>query len=146
NFLLQFQCRTLGRHLNGGVFFRCIPGQYQNGYEVQIHNGYKDKDRSQPLDYGTGAIYRRVAARRVVSNDDEWFTVTLIADGRHLATWVDGFPVVDWHDPRPPHDNPRQGFRAAAGPFSIQAHDPTTRLLFRRIAYAPLDPPLRQHP
>jgi hypothetical protein len=140
DFLLQFDCRTLGKHLNSGLFFRCIPGQYQNGYEVQIHNGYKNNDRTQPLDFGTGGIYRRAPARRVVSNDEEWFTVTLIADGRRLASWVNGFPVVAWEDPRPPHDNPRQGYRAAAGPFSIQAHDPTTRLLFRRIQYAPLPP------
>jgi hypothetical protein len=138
NFILQLQCRTLGHHLNGGIFFRCIPGQYQNGYEVQIHNGYKNNDRTQPLDFGTGAIYRRAPVRRVVGDDDRWVTITLIADGRHLATWVDGYPVVDWTDPRPPHDNPRQGYRAAAGPFSLQAHDPTTRLLFRRIEYAPL--------
>lgn len=138
DFVLQFQCRTLGKHLNSGVFFRCVPGQYQNGYEVQIHNGYKAGDRSQPLDYGTGAIYRRAPARKVVSDDERWFTVTLIADGRHLATWVDGYSVVDWTDPRPPHDNPRQGYRAAAGPLSLQAHDPTTRLLFRRIDYGPL--------
>ncbi|GIW83931.1 MAG: glycosyl hydrolase [Gemmataceae bacterium] len=146
DFVLQFDCRTLGKHLNSGVFFRCIPGQYQNGYEVQIHNGYKNNDRTQPLDFGTGAIYRRAPARRVVSNDEEWFTVTLIADGRRIATWVNGFPVVAWEDPRPPHDNPRQGYRAAAGPFSIQAHDPTTRLLFRRIQYAPLHPRPNSHP
>jgi hypothetical protein len=146
DFVLQFDCRTLGKHLNSGVFFRCIPGQYQNGYEVQIHNGYKNNDRTQPLDFGTGGIYRRAPARRVVSNDEEWFTVTLIADGRRIATWVNGFPVVAWEDPRPPHDNPRQGYRAAAGPFSIQAHDPTTRLLFRRIQYAPLPPRPNSHP
>ena len=70
------------RHLNSGIFFRCIPDQYQNGYEAQIQNGFKDDDRTKPTDFGTGAIYRRVPARKVVSNDNEWFTMTVVATAR----------------------------------------------------------------
>ena len=58
--------RRNGKALNSGIFFRCIPGQYQNGYEAQIQNGFKDDDRTKPVDFGTGAIYRRVPARKVV--------------------------------------------------------------------------------
>jgi hypothetical protein len=133
NFVLQLECKTLGNGLNSGIFFRCIPGQYQNGYEAQIQNAFLDNDRTKPKDYGTGAIYRRVAARKVVSNDNEWFTMTVVADGRHFATWVNGYQTVDWTDDRKEHDNARQGFRAAKGPISIQGHDPTTDLLFRNI-------------
>ena len=76
DFVLQFECKTLGKALNSGIFFRCIPGQYQNGYEAQIQNAFKDDDRTKPLDFGTGAIYRRVAGpeggeqrQRVVHDD-----------------------------------------------------------------------------
>ncbi|MBM3980060.1 MAG: DUF1080 domain-containing protein [Planctomycetes bacterium] len=138
NFVLQFECKTLGKALNSGFFFRCIPGQYQNGYEAQIQNAFKDDDRTKPADFGTGAIYRRVAARRVVSNDNEWFTMTVVANGKHIATWVNGYQVVDWTDDRNPNDNPRQGYRAAKGPISIQGHDPTTDILFRNIRIAEL--------
>ena len=138
NFILQFECRTLGKALNSGVFFRCIPGQYQNGYEAQIQNAFKDNDRTKPADFGTGAIYRRVPARKVVSNDNEWFTMTVAADGKHIATWVNGYLTVDWTDDRKESDNPRQGYRAAKGPLSIQGHDPTTDILFRNIRIAPL--------
>lgn len=133
NFVLQFECKTLGKGLNSGIFFRCIPGQYQNGYEAQIQNAYKDNDRTKPVDFGTGAIYRRVAARKIVSNDNEWFTMTVVANGRHIATWVNGYQTVDWTDERKANDNPRQGYRAAIGPLSIQGHDKTTDLLFRNI-------------
>ena len=75
DFVLQLECKTNGKHLNSGVFFRCVPDQYQNGYEAQIQNGYKDDDRTKPSDFGTGAIYRRVPARKVVANDNEWFTM-----------------------------------------------------------------------
>ena len=138
NFVLQFACKTNGKALNSGIFFRCIPGQYQNGYEAQIQNAFKDGDRTKPADYGTGAIYRRVAARKVVSNDNEWFTMTVVADGKHVATWVNGYQTVDWTDERKPDDNPRKGFRAAKGPISIQGHDPTTDILFRNIRIAEL--------
>src|SRR5207237_1733687 len=40
DFILQIDCRTNGENLNSGVFFRCIPGEYQNGYEAQIHNKF----------------------------------------------------------------------------------------------------------
>ena len=36
------------------------------------------------------------------------------------------------------NDNPRQGYRAAKGPLSIQGHDPTTDILFRNIRIAEL--------
>jgi hypothetical protein len=138
NFVLQAECKANGKWLNSGFFFRCVPDQYQNGYEAQIQNAYLGDDRTKPLDFGTGAVYRRVAARKVVSNDHEWFTLTVLADGAHIATWVNGYQTVDWTDDRKANDNPRQGLRTAAGHLSIQGHDPTTDLLFRRLRVAEL--------
>jgi hypothetical protein len=160
DFLLQIECKTNGKHLNSGVFFRCLPGQYQNGYEAQIHNGWtdkadkeyaveeydpkthalkgKDKIKSAALDYGTGAIYRRVPARKAVAKDHEWFTMTVVAQGRHIATWVNGVQVVDWTDNRPLQENPRNGCRLDRGAISLQGHDPTTDLNFRNIRLAEL--------
>jgi hypothetical protein len=138
NFVLQLECKTKGKALNSGIFFRCIPGQYQNGYEAQIQNAFVGEDRTKPVDFGTGAIYRRVAARKVVSNDNEWFTMTVVADGKHISTWVNGYQTVDWTDDRKEDENPRKGYRAAKGPLSIQGHDPTTDILFRNIRIAEL--------
>jgi len=159
NFFLQLECKTNGKHLNSGIFFRCRPGEYQNGYEAQINNNVlpeakeytveefdpvshklieKKKVLSTAADYGTGAIYRRVPARRAVAKDGEWFTFTIIASGNHLATWVDGLQTIDWYDNRPPSDNARTGFRAAAGHISLQGHDPTTNLSFRNFRIAEL--------
>lgn len=138
DFVLQLECKTNGKGLNSGVFFRCLPGQYQQGYEAQIHNGYKDGDRTKPQDFGTGAVYRRVPARKVVSNDNEWFSMTVLARGPHVTTWVNGYPVVSWTDDRKPADNARQGLYTKKGPISLQGHDPTTDLLFRNIRVAGL--------
>ena len=160
DFVLQLECISNGKHLNSGIFFRCLPEKYQQGYEAQIRNQFTEKAtqkytvedydpktnkllgkrtiQSTAVDYGTGAIYRRMPARKGVAKDGEWFTLTLVARGRHFATWVNGVPVVDWTDDRPANDNARQGYRAAAGGISIQGHDPTTDLSFRDIRIAEL--------
>ena len=69
DFVLQLEVFSNGKHLNSGIFFRSIPGEFWQGYESQIQNGYKDGDRTQPIDCGTGGFYRRQNARKVVSND-----------------------------------------------------------------------------
>jgi hypothetical protein len=160
DFVLQLECKSHGKHLNSGVFFRCIPDVYQQGYEMQIRNQFtseatqdyvvdvydpatnklveKKKIKSPAVDYGTGAIYRRVPARKEAAKDGEWFTLTLVAEGRRIATWVNGIQTVNWTDNRPAADNGRNGFRAAAGPISLQGHDPTTDLSFRNFRIAEL--------
>lgn len=138
DFILQLDCRVNGDGLNSGIFFRCIPGDKLMGYESQIHNGMVDGDPTQPVDAGTGAIYRRTTARRIVAKDNQWFTKTIVATGPHIAVWVDGFQVTDWTDDRKPDENPRRGLRTAPGTIAIQGHDPTTDLLFRNLKIAEL--------
>jgi hypothetical protein len=138
DFIFQGECISNGPHLNSGIFFRCLPGQYQQGYEMQIRNQWQGDDRTKPVDYGTGAIYRRQPARKVVSSDHEWFTMTLIAHGNHFRTWVNGYPVVDWTDTRKESNNAREGLKLGPGPLSIQGHDPTTDLSFRNLHVAEL--------
>ncbi|HUY35894.1 MAG TPA: DUF1080 domain-containing protein [Pirellulales bacterium] len=136
DFLLQLEVFSNGKHLNSGIFFRAIPGEFWNGYESQIQNGFVGGDRTRPLDFGTGAIYRRQKARKVVPNDFEWFHKTLAVSGDHMAVWVNGYQVSDWTDTRAPNANPRNGLRREAGTLIIQGHDPTTDLSFRNLRAA----------
>jgi hypothetical protein len=155
DFLLQFECKSHGKHLNSGVFFRCRPNEYQNGYEAQVRNQFTETPTQKYLleeydpethkllgkkeamftavDFGTGAIYRRQPARKEMSKDGEWFTMTVAAHGNHIATWVNGVQVTDWFDHRPKSDNARTGCRLEAGHISLQGHDPTTDLSFRNF-------------
>lgn len=133
DFLVRLDVKTMGKGLNSGLFFRCLPDVYQQGYEAQIQNAFLNDDRTKPTDFGTGAIYRRVPTRKVVSNDNEWFTLHVLAVGPQIRTWVNGEPVVAWVDDRPPNDNARNGRREAAGRLSLQGHDPTTHILFKNI-------------
>ncbi len=134
DFVAQWEVFSNGRHLNSGVFFRGIPGEYTQGYECQIQNGYKEGDRSKPIDCGTGGFYRRQNARRVNADDFAWTNMTLVVSGKHMAAWVNGLQVSDWTDPRPADANPRKGCRTEAGTLALQGHDPTTDLRFRGIS------------
>jgi hypothetical protein len=100
--------------------------------------------KSEAVDFGTGAIYRRVPARSQTASDGSWFTMTVAAHGRRFATWVNGIQQVDWIDNRPSNDNPRQGYRAAKGAFSLQGHDPTTNIDFRSLDIQVLDSSARR--
>ncbi|UUO08358.1 DUF1080 domain-containing protein [Blastopirellula sp. J2-11] len=133
DFVLRLDAITHAKNLNSGVFFRCIPGDKMMGYESQIHNGYEAEDRTLPIDHGTGAIFRRMKARRVVSDDQKWFTKTLIAQGPHISVWVNGYQVTDWTDQRKLDENPRRGLRIKPGTIMLQGHDPTTDLSFKNL-------------
>ena len=133
DFIFSMQCKTNATGLNSGVFFRCIPGEIMNGYESQIQNLFKNNDPSQPVDCGTGGIFRRSDARRVNALDQTWFTKTIIATGPHVSVWVNGYQVTDWSDTRKPDRNPRRGLRLEKGTIIFQGHDPTTDILLKNI-------------
>lgn len=133
NVAIQVEARSRNRHTNGGLFFRSIPGDFMNGYEAQIHSACVNGDPSKPAEYATGGIDDRQNARRLVSRDFEPFVMTVLADGPHIATWVNGYQVTDWTDTRKAAKNPRQGLRLEAGTIQLQAHDPATDLEFRAI-------------
>ncbi|MEW4490725.1 DUF1080 domain-containing protein [Thalassoglobus sp. JC818] len=138
NFIFQADAKTHAAELNSGFFFRAETGTAEapsNGYEFQIHNGF-DESRGTPNNSGTGAIFRRVDARYVVADDNEWFTSTLITYGPRICCWVNGYQVVDWVDTRKPDPNPRRGLRVEAGHLSLQGHDPTTDLSFQNLKIA----------
>ncbi len=133
DFVLSIDARAQA-NTNSGVFFRCIPGENLNGYESQIHNGFVDGDRGQPEDCGTGGIFRRVNARRVVADHDQWFRKVIMVCGGQISVWVNGYQVTDWSDQRPPNENPRRGRRLEAGTIMLQAHDPGTHVDFKNLA------------
>ena len=137
DFCVQVRVKTLASNVNSGLFVRCVPGEAMNGYECQVHHGYNN-DRRLPDDSGMGAIFRRMPARAALSDENEPAHVTLVADGPHFATWVEGIQVVDWTDTREPDANPRKGLRLEAGTLQLQAHDPECKVQFESLGIAPI--------
>ncbi|MBM3335539.1 DUF1080 domain-containing protein [Candidatus Sumerlaeota bacterium] len=130
---LDILSSTTGKALNSGVFFRAEPGKFWQGYEAQIRNEYSGGDRTKPVDFGTGAIYNRLAARKVVADENKWHTMTIVAAHNHIATWVNGYQVADYTDTNPPGSPREKKCRLEAGVISLQGHDPTTNMSFRNI-------------
>jgi hypothetical protein len=137
NVVIQATALTRSENTNSGIFFRCIPGEDMNGYECQIHHGFKD-DRRRAVDAGSGAIFRRQNAKAVLSDEGRPVHVTIIADGPRIATWVEGVQVVQWEDTRAPNTNPRKGLRTEAGTIMLQGHDPGTKIEFLGLSISPL--------
>ncbi|MGI9519022.1 MAG: 3-keto-disaccharide hydrolase [Pirellulaceae bacterium] len=138
NGIIQGKCLISAKG-NSGVFFRCVPGQAMNGYESQIDNGF-EADRTRPSNAGTGAIFRRTQARRIVSDDQLWFAKTIVVEGPHMSVWVNGYQVTDWSDQRPPDDNPRRGRRLESGTIQLQGHDAETTVRFRELVSREMAP------
>ncbi|MBR6436004.1 MAG: DUF1080 domain-containing protein [Thermoguttaceae bacterium] len=133
DFNLSLDVYVNGEGLNSGVFSRCIPGEKMNGYECQVNFEFLDGDRTKPKDCGTGGIFRRVDARKVIGNDKEWVNVYINAVGNHFSVWVNGEQVSDWTDTRKADPNPRRGLRLDAGTIQLQGHDATSDFKFRNI-------------
>ena len=57
--------------------------------------------------------------------------VSVSADVREALTIA--HQVSDWTDTRAADENPRKGKRLTSGTLSIQGHDPTTNLSFRKL-------------
>lgn len=138
DFLLQLDIKCNGdekNRLNSGVFFRGPKGVFWKGYESQIKNQWIGNDRTKPVDFGTGGIYGVQETRKVVPNEREWFTKTIICDGNHMAVWINGYLVSDLYDLRPvhPEGDGKNGYVPSAGTIHLQGHDPTTDLSFKDI-------------
>lgn len=134
DFDFQAEVFVNGDNLNSGIFFRSIPNDKMNGYECQINNSMKSNDPYQPADCGTGGIFRRVDARKIVAKDRDWFRIHINATGAHFAVWVNGFQVTDWTDTRKENENPRRGLRKEPGTIQLQGHDATTDMKFRNLS------------
>lgn len=135
DFVLQLDVISNGEHLNSGVFFRTPPNVFWVGYEAQIRNEWLRDDRSKPVDYGTGGLYGLKAARKVVSTDHEWFTMTVACCDNHFAVWVDGYQTANFTDTRPVAEdaNGKNAYVNTAGTINLQGHDPKTDLSFKNI-------------
>jgi hypothetical protein len=135
DFLLQLDIISNGDHLNSGVFFRGPVGVFWKGYESQVRNQWQGDDRTKPVDFGTGGNYGNQAARKVVSSDREWFTMTIVCNGNHAGIWVNGYLASDFLDVRPvsAESNGKEGYVPGPGTIHLQGHDPTTNLSFKNI-------------
>ncbi len=133
DFLFQIAVISHGEHLNSGVFFRGPKGVFWRGYESQVRNEWAGDDRTKPVDFGTGGIYGRQPARKVVSTDGEYFYKTIVCSENRIGVWINGYQVSNLVDLLPVQEdgNAKAGYVPEAGTIHLQGHDPTTDLSFK---------------
>ncbi|OYU93720.1 MAG: glycosyl hydrolase [Bacteroidetes bacterium B1(2017)] len=112
---------------NSGLYFHT---KYQEkswpskGYEVQVNNSHTDWKR-------TASLYDIKDVKETYVKDNEWYTETILVQGKHIITKINDQVVVDYTEP----DNIDQskGRKLSSGTFAIQAHDPKSKVFVKDI-------------
>jgi hypothetical protein len=134
NFELKLDIMTMPG-ANSGVY---IHTQYQpkgwpsKGYEVQVNNSHSDPKR-------TGGLYNVQDVFEAPAKDNEWFTMTIKVEGKHVTVRVGDKQLVDYTEPadvkRP---DSMSGRTLSSGTIALQAHDPKSKVLYKNILIKPL--------
>jgi hypothetical protein len=120
---------------NGGIYFhtKYQPKDWPKyGFETQVNCTHGDWKK-------TGSIYDVVNVRESASKDNEWWTQTIIVQGKHAIVKINDKVVVDYTEPagkEPGKDFPRM---IGEGTFALQAHDPKSVVRFKNIRVKRLD-------
>lgn len=115
---------------NAGIYFHT---RYQEvgwpkyGYECQVNVSHKDPKKS-------GSLYGVENVSDPPAKDNEWYTQHIIVKGRHIVLKINDQTVVDFTEPEG-----QQAFsadferRLGSGTFALQAHDPDSKVYFRKL-------------
>ena len=120
---------------NSGVYFHTEfqeTGWPSKGYEIQVNNTHKDPKK-------TAGVYAVLDNYTAPAKDDEWFTMEIKVEGRHIVTKVNGKVISDFTQPddwTPPKGMP--GRMIDHGTIAIQGHDPGSEVHYRSILIKPL--------
>jgi len=134
NFELKLDIMTMPG-ANSGVY---IHTQYQptgwpsKGYEVQVNNSHTDPKR-------TGGLYNVQDVFEPPAKDNEWFTMDIKVEGKHVTVRVNDKQLVDYTEPAGVQRPAEQAGRVlSSGTFALQAHDPKSTVYYKNIMVKPL--------
>jgi hypothetical protein len=120
---------------NSGMYFHTEwqeTGWPAKGYEVQVNSSHTDTIR-------TSSLYNIKNVTDSPSKDDEWFTQTVIVNGKNITIKVNDKVMVEYTEP----DNVERpadmaGRKLSSGTFALQGHDPKSKVLYKNIMVKPL--------
>jgi hypothetical protein len=123
DFVLQFAVplsatKQQGRH---ALSLRGDTGKTFTGYEITM-------DADNP-----GAILPNLAAPRKILPVQDLTMGTVVVSGRHLAVWVNGFPVTEFTDTRPEGASAFHNARTSAGVIGLPLHDASATADYAQI-------------
>lgn len=134
NFHLRVELRTFPG-ANSGVYFHTEfqeTGWPAKGFETQVNNTHTDPKK-------TAGLYAVKDNFTAPAEDQKWFVMEVIVEGKHVVTKVDGKVITDFNEPEPPQPPAKMEGRVIGhGTFAIQGHDPKSRIEYRRIEVKPM--------
>jgi len=104
------------------------------GYEIQVNNTHKDPKK-------TAGLYAVKDNFEAPAKDDEWFTISIKVEGKHIVTKVNDKVITDWTEPEgwvPPEKMPGRKLSSSGGTIAIQGHDPGSEVHYKNIEIKPL--------
>ena len=115
---------------NSGIFFHTAyqdSGWPKYGFEMQVNNSYAADPQK------TGGLWAVVKVLEAPAKDDEWFTLRLRVEGKHIVVQVNDKTVVDYTEPE--GQKPGEDFTRVVdkGTFALQAHDPGSTVCFKSV-------------
>jgi Domain of Unknown Function (DUF1080) len=134
NFELRAEIMTK-KGANSGVYFHTEfqkDGWPSKGYEIQVNNTHTDPKK-------TAGVYAVKDNFTAPAKDDEWFTMEIKVEGKHIVTKVNGKVISDFTEPEawtPPKG--MDGRKIGTGTIAIQGHDPGSEIHYRKIEIKPL--------
>ncbi|HSI14015.1 MAG TPA: DUF1080 domain-containing protein [Chthoniobacter sp.] len=132
----EVKADVMARHgSNSGFYFHTAwqeAGWPDKGFEVQVNNTHKDPKK-------TAGLYDIVDNFEAPAKDDEWFTLTIKVEGKHVITKVNDKVIVDYTEPDDFQPKPNHiGRKIDHGTFALQGHDPGSEVHFKNIFVKPL--------
>ncbi|HSB16087.1 MAG TPA: DUF1080 domain-containing protein [Bryobacteraceae bacterium] len=117
DFVLQLYVRG-PRHHNGGILIRSLGRGLSDPrhYEIQIHN-------VEEAHYSTGSLYHHKRSIYPRIEDDQWFLMQVVAQGRKCLVRVNGEDVMEYD----------QLENLEEGHIELQAHQPGVWLEYKHI-------------
>ena len=119
---------------NSGIYFHTEfqkVGWPDKGYEVQVNNSHGDWRR-------TGGLWGIEDVKEVPTKDDEWFTMDIKVEAKHIVVKLNGETVTDYVEPENVNYEGMPGRKIASGTFCLQGHDPGSTVFFKNIMVKPL--------
>src|SRR5258707_582110 len=132
----EVKADVMARHgSNSGFYFHTAwqeAGWPDKGFEVQVNNSHKDPKR-------TAGLYDIVDNYEAPAKDDEWFTLYIKVEGKHVITKVNDKVIIDYTEPESYQPKPNHpGRKIDHGTFALQGHDPGSEVHFKNIFVKPL--------
>ncbi len=118
----EFKVKVLTKPgANSGLFIHTAyqeTGWPSKGYEIQVNNTHTDWRK-------TGSIYAVQDVKEVFVKDNEWFTETIIVQGKEITVKINDKIINEYTE--------GENGRLSGGTIALQGHDPKSKVYYKEV-------------